>query len=79
MTTKLNDNHFSGASNITAEGAGKRLVDILNDGLITISQDAEPTLDRDGAAVIWIDTDGGPLYYLLYRVSSGVQVKVALS
>jgi len=43
------------------------------------SQDAEPTLTADQQAAFWIDTDGGPAYYLLFRVSSGTQVKVALT
>jgi hypothetical protein len=43
------------------------------------SQDAEPTLEADQNAAFWIDTDGGPAYYLIFRVSSGTQVKVALT
>lgn len=43
------------------------------------NQNAEPTLSADENAAFWIDADGGPAYYLLFRVSSGTQVKVALT
>lgn len=42
------------------------------------NQNDEPTLSAAENAAFWIDADGGPAYYLVFKHSSG-QVKVALT
>jgi len=50
----------------------------VNAGNIQIyNQDAEPTIGENQIA-LWIDSDGGPVYYLLGNFD-GTQKKVALT
>ena len=44
---------------------------------ITYAQDDEPTIPVNTFA-FWVDTDAGPLYYLIWNYG-GTQVKVALA
>jgi len=43
------------------------------------SQNAEPTLDADGKAALWKDTDDSDKIYLVFRRGSGDQVKIQLT
>jgi len=45
----------------------------------TYTQDAEPTLDTDNKAAIWIDSDDSNKVYLVFRRGTGDQVKVELT
>lgn len=69
------------------EGSLRRIITAVNSRQTTdeelnikvYNQNDEPTLSADENAAFWIDADGGPAYYLVFRVSSGTQVKVALT
>jgi hypothetical protein len=45
----------------------------------TYTQDAEPTLDTDNKAAIWVDSDDANRVYLVFRRGVGDQVKVELT
>ena len=47
--------------------------------LRTVSQAAQPTLEADNTACIWIDTDDSNKVYLLFRRGGSDYVKVQLT